>query len=290
MPLLITGATGNLGRLVVEQLLADGVPAGDIIATGRATDKIKDLAERGVQVRAVDFGDPAAVRAAVADADRVLLVSAMEPGGRVALHRNVIDAARDAGTGLLAYTSIVNAGTTKIRLAADHQATEQLLRDSGVPYVLLRNGWYHENYTDRLPAFLAQGAIPGSAGEGRISAAARADYAAAAARVLTTDGHAGQAYELGGDEPFTLAQLAAEISAQSGKEVRYIDLPEAEYAEALKGHGYPDLLADWVAETDAATAHGALHTASGDLAALTGSPATPLSAAVARALRALDEN
>ena len=290
MPLLITGATGHLGRLVVEQLLAAGVPAGDIIATGRATDKIKDLADRGVQVRAVDFGDPAAVRAAVAGADRVLLVSAMEPGGRVAQHRNVIDAARDAGTGLVAYTSIVNAATTTIRLASDHQATETLLRHSGVPYVLLRNGWYHENYTDRVPAFLAQGAIPGSAGEGRISAAARADYAAAAVRVLTTDGHAGQAYELGGDEPFTLAQLAAEISAQSGKEVRYVDLPEAGYAKALAEHGVPELIAGMVAETDAAAAHGALYTASGDLTALTGRPATTLSASVGAALRGLDGN
>jgi NAD(P)H dehydrogenase (quinone) len=222
----------GLGRLVVEQLLAAGVPAGDITATGRATERIRDLADRGVQVRAVDFGDPAAVRAAVAGADRVLLVSAMEPGGRVALHRNVISAAREAGTGLLAYTSIVNADVARIRLAADHQATEELLRSSGVPYVLLRNSWYHENYTSQLPAFLTQGVIAGSAGQGRISAAARADYAAAAVRVLTTDGHAGRAYELGGDEPFTLAELAAEISAQSGTQVRYADLPEAEFAAA----------------------------------------------------------
>jgi NAD(P)H dehydrogenase (quinone) len=290
MPLLITGATGQLGRLVVEQLLTAGVPAGDIVATGRATDKIKDLADRGVQVRAVDFGDPAAVRTAVAGADRVLLVSAMEPGGRVALHRNVIDAAREAGTGLVAYTSIVNAATTTIRLAADHQATEQLLRDSGVPYVLLRNSWYHENYTARLPAFLAQGTIPGSAGDGRISAAARADYAAAAVRVLTTDGHAGQAYELGSDEPFTLAQLAAEISEQSGKEIRYVNLPEAKYADVLKEHGAPGLMADMVAETDTAAARGALYTASGDLTALTGRPATTLTAAIGAALRAIDGN
>jgi len=288
MPLLITGATGHLGRLVVEQLLAAGCPAGDIIATGRATDKIKDLADRGVQVRAVHFGDPAAVRAAVAEADRVLLVSAMDPGARVAQHRNVIDAARETGVGLVAYTSIVNAGTATIALAADHQATERLLRDSGVPYVLLRNSWYHENYTDRLPAFLAQGAIPGSAGDGRISAASRADYAAAAVRVLTTDGHAGRAYELGSDEPFTLAQLAAEISTQSGSEVRYIDLPEAGYARALTEHGVPELMANMVAETDAAAARGALHTASGDLTALTGRPATTLSAAVAAALSAPD--
>ena len=287
MPLLITGATGHLGRLVVEQLLAACVPAGDIIATGRATDKIKDLADRGVQVRAVDFADPAAVRAAVADADRVLLVSAMDPGARVAQHRNVLDAAREAGTGLVAYTSIVNAGTTTIRLAADHQATEQLLRASGVPSVLLRNSWYHENYTDRLPAFLAQGAIPGSAGEGRISAAARADYAAAAVRVLTTDGHAGRAYELGSDEPFTLAQLAAEISAQSGKTVRYVDLPEVEFARALAAHGVPPVMADILAETNTAVAHGALYTGSGDLSRLIGRPATTLSAAVGAGLRVL---
>ena len=226
----------------------------------------------------------------MADADRVLLVSAMEPGGRVAQHRNVVEAAREAGTGLVAYTSIVNAEATTMRLAADHQATEKLLRDSGVPYVLLRNSWYHENYTARLPAFLAQGVVPGSAGAGRISAAARADYAAAAVRVLTTDGHAGQAYELGGDEPFTLAQLATEISAQSGKEVRYVDLPEAEYAKALKEHGVPELMADMLAETDVAVAHDALYTASGDLTALIGRPATTLSAAVGAALRALDEN
>jgi NAD(P)H dehydrogenase (quinone) len=285
MPLLITGATGHLGRLVVEQLLAAGVPASDITATGRAVSTIKDLADRGVRVRAVDFGDPAAVRAAVAGADRVLLVSAMEPGGRVALHRNVIFAAREAGTGLLAYTSIVNADVARIRLAADHQATEELLRSSGVPYVLLRNSWYHENYTSQLPALLARGVIAGSAGQGRISAAARADYAAAAVRVLTTDGHAGRAYELGGDEPFTLAELAAEISAQSGTQVRYADLPEAEFAAALRAHGAPEVMADMVAETDAAAAHGALFTASGDLAALTGRPTTTLSAAVGAALR-----
>jgi len=288
MPLLITGATGHLGRLVVEQLLAAGVPAGDLIAAGRSTDKIKDLADRGVQVRAVDFADPAAVRAAVAGADRVLLVSAMDPGARVTQHRNVIDAARQAGTGLIAYTSIINAATATFRLAADHQATETLLRDSGVPYVLLRNGWYYENYTARLSAFLAQAMVPGSAGQGRISAAARTDYAAAAVRVLTTDGHAGQAYELGGDEPFTMAQLAAEISTQSGKEVRYVNLPEAGYAKALTEHGAPELMADMVAETDAAVAHGALYTASGDLAALTGRPTTTLSTAVSTALRALE--
>jgi NAD(P)H dehydrogenase (quinone) len=288
MSLVITGATGHLGRLVVEQLLEAGVPADEIVATGRATEKIKDLAERGVRVRAVDYGDPAAVREALAGADRVLLVSLIEPGVRVTLHGNVIDAARAAGVRLIAYTSIVNAGTATIRLAADHQATEQLLSDSGVPSVLLRNGWYYENYTGQLPAFLAQGAIPGSAGDGQFSAASRADYAAAAVAVLTTDGHAGRAYELGGDEPFTLTQLAAEISAQSGKTVRYVDLPEAEFARALAAHGVPPVMADDLAEVNTAVGDGALYTASGDLARLIGRPATTLSAAVGAGLRALN--
>jgi NAD(P)H dehydrogenase (quinone) len=287
MSLVITGATGHLGRLVVEQLLEAGVPADEIVATGRAIEKIKDLAERGVQVRAVDYGDPAAVRAALAGADRVLLISLIEPGVRVTLHGNVIAAARAAGASLIAYTSIVNAGAATVSLAADHQATEQLLHDGGVPYVLLRNGWYYENYTDQLPAFLAQGAIPGSAGSGQLSAASRADYAAAAVRVLTTDGHAGRAYELGSDEPFTLAQLAAEISAQSGKTVRYVDLPEVEFASALAAHGVPPVMADILAETNTAVAHGALYTGSGDLSRLIGRPATTLSAAVGAGLRVL---
>jgi NAD(P)H dehydrogenase (quinone) len=289
MSVVITGATGHLGRLVVEQLLEAGVPADEIVATGRATEKIKDLAERGVRVRAVDYGDPAAVREALAGADRVLLVSLIEPGVRVTLHGHVIDAARAAGARLIAYTSIVNAGTATIGLAADHQATERLLSDSGVPSVLLRNGWYYENYTGQLPAFLAQGAIPGSAGHGQLSAASRADYAAAAVRVLTTDGHAGRAYELGGDEPFTLAQLAAEISAQSGKTVRYADLPEAEFAGVLAAHGVPQDMADMLAEVNTAVADGALYTDSGDLSRLIGRPATTLSAAVGAGLPALNE-
>jgi NAD(P)H dehydrogenase (quinone) len=289
MSLVITGATGQLGRLVVEQLLEAGVPAGEIVATGRSVEKIKDLAERGVQVRAADYGDPAALRAALDGADRVLLISVAEPGDREALHGNVIAAARAAGASLIAYTSIINAGTVSMRLAEDHQATERLLRDSGLPYVLLRNGWYHENYTGRLPSFLASGTVPGSAGQGRISAAARADYAAAAVAVLTTDGHAGRVYELGGDEPFTLAELAAEISDQFGQPVRYADLPEAEYAAALAAHGVPRLMADVVAETDRAAADGALYTGSGDLARLIGRPATTLRAAVGASRRELSE-
>ncbi|MBC3839486.1 NAD(P)H-binding protein [Streptacidiphilus sp. 4-A2] len=287
MSLIVTGATGQLGRLTVESLLERGVPAGDIVATGRRPDQLKELADRGVQVRAADYADPASLRAAFQGADRVLLVSGSEPAARVRQHRNAIEAARAAGADLVAYTSIVNADTTTMRLAEDHRATEELLRNSGVPFTLLRNSWYFENYTARLADFLGHGAVFGSAGEGRVSGAARADYAAAAAAVLTGDGHEGRAYELGGDEPFTLAQLAAEITAQSGTQVGYTDLPEAEHAEALAAAGLPQLVADILADADQGLRRGELYTGSGDLARLTGRPTTRLEEAVAAALRGL---
>ncbi|MGP4006955.1 SDR family oxidoreductase [Streptomyces sp. 4N124] len=287
MSLIVTGATGQLGRLTVESLLEQGVPAGDIVATGRRLDQLKSLGDRGVQVRHADYADPASLRTAFQGAQRVLLVSGSEPGARVQQHRNVIEAARDAGASLVAYTSIVNAATTSMRLAEDHQATEALLRGSGVPFTFLRNSWYFENYTAYLSVFLEHGAVFGSAGEGRVSAATRADYAAAAAAVLTGDGHEGRAYELGGDEPFTLAELAAEITAQAGTQVAYTDLPQAEHARALAGTGMPQLVADILADADQGLRRGELHTASGDLAGLIGRPATRLSQAIATTLRGL---
>jgi NAD(P)H dehydrogenase (quinone) len=285
MSIVVTGATGHFGRLVVEDLLARGVPAPEIAAAGRAVDRIKDFADRGVIVRAIDFGDPASLRAAFAGAGKVLLVSGSEVGQRVPQHQNAIDAARDAGVGLLAYTSIANAGTTTMRLAAEHQATEAALRASGVPFVLLRNGWYIENYTGQLAAIRQHGALAGSAGSGRVSAATRADYAAAAAAVLATDGHANQSYELGGDEAFTLAELAAELSAQAGQEIVYRDLEAAEYTELLAGAGIPRPVAEILADSDLGLSRGELYVDSGDLRRLIGRPTTPLRDAIAAALR-----
>jgi NAD(P)H dehydrogenase (quinone) len=285
MSIVVTGATGHLGRLVVADLLARGVPAPEIVAAGRAVDRIKDFADRGVTVAAIDFADPASLRAAFAGAGKVLLVSGSEVGRRVAQHQNAIDAARDAGVGLLAYTSIANAGTTTMRLAAEHQATEAALRASGVPFVLLRNGWYTENYTGQLAAIRQFGALSGSAGSGRVSAATRADYAAAAAAVLAGDGHAGRVYELGGDEAFTLAELVAELSAQTGQEIVYRDLPAPEYAELLAGAGVPRPVAEILADSDLGLARGELYVDSGDLHRLIGRPTTALRDAVAAALR-----
>jgi len=284
MSIVVTGATGHLGRLVVAALLERGVPAADIVATGRATDKIADLAEAGVRVAATDFDDPASLRAAYAGADRVLLISGTDIGRRPEQHRNAIEAARDEGVRLLAYTSIANADISRMTLAADHQATETILRESGVPFALLRNGWYLENYTAQLPTVLAHGALLGSAGDGKVSAAARADYAAAAAVVLTGDGHEGKVYELGGDQAFTLAGLAQEIASASGQDVEYRDLPVEEYIRVLVQAGLPEGYAAVIADSDLGISRGELEVTSGDLSRLIGRPTTSPAQGVASAL------
>ena len=280
MSIVVTGATGQLGRHVVEALLERNVPAQEIVATGRSLEKLADFAERGLQVKGMDYADPASVAEALKGASKVLLISGSEVGQRVEQHRTVIEAAKAEGVELLAYTSIANADTTGMKLAAEHQATEAILRESGVPFVLLRNGWYLENYTDQLPGTLAQGAIAGSAGEGRVSAAARADYAHAAAAVLVAGGQAGRIYELGGDEPFTMAELAAEISAAAGKHISYQDLPAQEYAGMLAGFGVPEAFADILADSDLGIARGDLLVSTGDLRKLIGRPTTSLGDAV----------
>ena len=284
MSVVITGATGHLGRLVVESLLQQDFPARDITAAGRDTTKIKDLADRGVRVRAIDYDDPATLDGAFRGAARILLISASQTGQRARQHGNAIDAARRAGAGLLAYTSIVHADTTTLRLAEEHQATETALRASGLEYVLLRNSWYTESYTAQIPAILQRGSLTGSADDGRVSAATRADYAAAAAAVLAGDGHAGRVYELGGDQAFTLTEFAAEISAQAGQPVSYHDLPMAEYAQLLISAGLPESAAAIIADADRGLARGDLYVDSGHLRQLIGRPTTSLHDAVAAAL------
>lgn len=280
MSIVVTGATGQLGRHVIAALLERGVPAAGIVATGRATDKLADFAAQGVQVRAMDYTDAASVAAAFEGATRVLLISGSEVGQRVEQHRTVIEAAKAAGVELLAYTSIANADTTGMKLAGEHQATETLLRESGVPFVLLRNGWYLENYTEQLPGTLAQGALAGSAGEGKVSGATRADYAQAAAAVLVAGDQAGKIYELGGDHAFSMAELAAEITAATGQDVTYNNFPAEDYAGILVGVGVPAPFADILADSDLGIERGDLLVGSGDLARLIGRPTTSLSEAL----------
>ncbi|OAE03432.1 SDR family oxidoreductase [Arthrobacter sp. OY3WO11] len=287
MSIVITGATGQLGRHVIEALLERNVPAREIVAAGRSVEKLADLAGRGVQVRAMDYADASSVAGALKGARKVLLISGSEVGRRVEQHRTVIEAAKAQGVELLAYTSIANADSTGMKLAAEHQATEAILKESGVPFVLLRNGWYLENYTDQLPGTVAQGALAGSAGDGKVSGAARADYAHAAAAVLVAEGHAGNVYELGGDEAFSMADLAAEFSAATGKTITYNDLPAQEYTGLLTGVGVPETFAEILADSDLGIARGDLLVSSGDLRRLIGRPATSLAEAVRAAAAAV---
>lgn len=285
MPIVVTGATGQLGRLTVEALLRRGIPAADIIATGRDIAGIKDLADRGITVRRADFADTDGLAEAFAGAERLLLISASVPvRERVANHRRVIDAAASAGVSLVAYTSTTHADTATTVISATHGETEAYLRDRGIPSVLLRNGWYLENYTSQLPQILQNSAVVGAAGQGRISAASRADYAEAAAVVLTAEGHTGAVYELGGDESFTLTELAAAISAAAGKQVTYADLPVADLAQVLVAAGLPAELAEVLADADRGMNRGEMYTDSGDLRRLIGRPPVTLAEALAAAL------
>lgn len=281
--IVIMGASGQLGRLVIEALLKK-LPADEIIATVRNPEKVADLAARGVQVRQADYDQPASLAAAVKGADKLLLISASEVGRRVPQHRAVIDAAKAAGVGLLAYTSILHADTSPLPLAVEHKETENLIRASGLPAVILRNGWYTENYVAGIPAALQYGVLLGSAGQGRIASAARADYAEAAAAVLTQESQAGRIYELAGDESYTLGELADEIARKSGKAVAYQDLPEGEFKAALLGAGLPDFLATLLAESDEGASKGGLFDDGRQLSALIDRPTTPLAELVRLAL------
>ena len=284
MSIVVTGATGQLGRHVIEALLQRNIPADRIVAAGRSTEKLAGFAARGVQVQAMDYDDAASVASAIRGANKVLLISSSTVGRRVAQHRTVIEAAKAEGVDLLAYTSIANADTTGMKLADEHLATEALLKESGVPFALLRNGWYLENYTDQLPGTLAQGALAGSAGDGKVSAATRADYAEAAAAVLTADHQAGRVYELGGDEAFTLADLAEAISASANRPVSYQDLPAPEYAGLLAGFGVPRDFAEILADSDLGIARGDLHVTTAHLSSLIGRPTTTMPDAVRTAV------
>jgi NAD(P)H dehydrogenase (quinone) len=287
MTIVVTGATGQYGRLVVEALLKSGVPPHDIVATGRDLSRIGDLADQGVLVRSADYNDPATLLAAFEGADRALLVPGNDVGQRVPQHHNVITAAKKAGVSLLAYASIANADHTGMSIAADHRATEEALAGSDVPYVLLRNSWYLENYTAQLAAYLEHGVLLGSAGDGRVSAATRADYAEAAAAVLLRDAQAGSVYELGGDQPFTLTELAAEISEATGREVTYRNLGTDEHTQALITAGIPEPYAAALADSDLGIARGDLLVTTGDLAQLISRPITSMREAVHTAASAI---
>lgn len=282
--IVITGATGQLGQLVIKALLKK-VPASGIVAAVRNVEKAKDIAALGVQVRQADYNQSENWDAALKDAEKVLLISSSEIGQRAKQHRAVIDAAKRAGVKLLAYTSILHADSSPLGLAAEHKATEADIRASGVPFVMLRHGWYTENYMMGVPAALAQGAVYGCAGEGRISSATRADFAEADVAVLTADNQAGKVYELAGDTAYTLGELAAEISRQSGKNIGYVDMPEAEYKNVLVKAGFPEPVAAMLADSETGVSRGGLFDDSRQLSQLIGRPTTPLATAITAAIK-----
>lgn len=283
MTIAVTGATGQLGRLVIAEL-KKRVPASDIIALVRSPAKAVDL---GVAAREADYNRPETLKSALAGVEKLLLISSSEVGKRGPQHQTVIDAAKAAGVKFIAYTSLLHADVSPVGLSVEHRATEAALKASGIPHALLRNGWYSENYTASIPGAVASGAFIGSAGDGKISSAPRADYAAAAAAVITAPDAAGKVYELAGDEAYTLADLAAEISRQTGKTIPYHNLTEADFAATLIQIGLPEGLAKMLADSDTGVSKGSLFDDSHTLSKLIGRPTTPLKDVVAATLAQL---
>lgn len=275
----ITGATGQLGHYVIESLMKT-VPASQIVAIVRNPAKAQALTAQGITVRQADYGDEAALTSALQGVEKLLLISSSEVGQRAPQHRNVINAAKAAGVKFIAYTSLLHADKSPLGLADEHIETEKMLADSSIVYTLLRNGWYSENYLASTPAALEHGVFIGAAGDGKIASATRADYAAAAARVISEAGHEGKVYELAGDSAWTLTQLAAELTKQSGKQVTYQNLSEADFAAALKSVGLPDGLADMLADSDVGASKGGLFDDSKTLSKLIGRPTTTLAESV----------
>lgn len=275
----ITGATGQLGHYVIESLMKT-VPASQIVAIVRNPAKAQALTAQGITVRQADYGDEAALTSALQGVEKLLLISSSEVGQRAPQHRNVINAAKAAGVKFIAYTSLLHADKSPLGLADEHIETEKMLADSGIVYTLLRNGWYSENYLASAPAALKHGVFIGAAGDGKIASATRADYAAAAARVISEAGHEGKVYELAGDSAWTLTQLAAELTKQSGKQVTYQNLSEADFAAALKSVGLPDGLADMLADSDVGASKGGLFDNSKTLSKLIYRPTTTLAESV----------
>jgi NAD(P)H dehydrogenase (quinone) len=282
MKIAVTGATGQLGRLTVENL-KKRVAADNIVALVRTPLKATDL---GVEAREFDYSKPSTQVEALKGIDKLLLISGSEIGQRATQHNNVIQAAKQAGIQWVVYTSLLHADQSTLSLAGEHLATESALKASGIPYTILRNGWYTENYTSSIPGALAGGAFIGSAGDGKIASASRADFAEAIAVVLTSNAHQGKVYELAGDEAYTLTQLAAELSKQAGKTIPYQNLPEEEYAAILKSFGVPEGFAHAIAGWDVSVTNGDLYDNGHQLSKLIGRPTTPLATTIAETLAA----
>ncbi len=283
--IVITGASGQLGRMVLQELLKS-VPANALVAAVRRPDSVSDLAHLGIQIRPMDYDQPDTLDAAFDGAEKVLLISSSAVGRRLPQHANVINACQRADVQLLAYTSLLHADSSPLPLAAEHRQTEILLQDSGLPHLILRHGWYTENHLESVPAALQHGVLVGCAGQGRIASATRADYAAADAALVLADHPVNNVYELAGDGAYTLSDFAAELSHQSQQSIPYRNLPQADYSQVLQEAGCPEALAVTLAESDTGASAGGLFDDSQTLSRWIGRPTTPLRDAIATALGA----
>lgn len=274
--IVVTAATGQLGRHVVEGLRQQGVK---FVAGARNT-----AADLGVEVRELDYNRPETIESALQGAEKVLLISGSEVGQRVAQHTAVVEAAKKAGVQHIIYTSAPHADTTSLILAPEHKATEEAIVASGIPYTFLRNGWYHENYVDTIKGAAHTGEIVGAAGDGRVASAARKDFADAAVAVLTSPGHENKVYELTGDVAWTFPEFAEEIAKVADRPVAYRNVSVEELAQHLTGLGLPAETAGFVAALDGNIAEGTLGHTPGDLRALIGRPTTPVSVTIKEVL------
>ncbi|WP_020579642.1 SDR family oxidoreductase [Actinopolymorpha alba] len=277
--IVVTGATGQLGRLVVRDLL-EKVPAERIVAAVRSPEKAGEFAAVGVDVRRADYDDPASLESAFAGAEKILLISGSEVGRRIAQHTATVEAAARSGARLLAYTSVLHADTTPLVLAPEHKATEDVIRGAGIPYTFLRNGWYTEVYADTITQAARTGSFIGSANAGRVASATRQDYAEAAVAVLTGEGHENKAYELSGDHAWSFPELAAEIATAAGRPVNYHNLSPERHRATLLEAGLPEPVADLLVGIDAGVSAGLLAATPGELRTLIGRPTTPLAETV----------
>ncbi|MEF2976295.1 SDR family oxidoreductase [Subtercola sp. YIM 133946] len=280
--IVVTGATGPLGRAAVDALIARGVAPQNIVAAGRNAEKVDALRQLGVRTAVIDFAEPATLTAAFEGADTLVLVSASEPGNRVPLHSNAIDAAKAAGVTQIVYTSAPRADSSPLILAPEHKATEEYLRASGVAATILRNNWYNENYSRTLAQVAESGVYLASTGDGRVASASRPDYAEAIAAVLTGGGLTGgsgadaRVYELSGDIAWNGDDFASVLTQLLGREVIYRSVTSAEHAEILRGAGLDDATIGFLVGLDANIADGLLDTSGDDLSRLIGRPTTPL--------------
>ncbi|MFA6839089.1 MAG: SDR family oxidoreductase [Dysgonamonadaceae bacterium] len=280
MKIGITGATGQLGRLIVDKL-KDRISPENIVALVRTPEKIDD---KTIEARQFNYDVPDSLAKSLEGIDHLMLISGSEVGKRKQQHENVINAAKKAGVKWIVYTSLLHADSSSISLAGEHRATEAALKASGIAHTILRNGWYTENYTSSIPASVKNGAIIGCAGEGKISSATREDYAEAAAVVLTSADQQGKVYELAGDKHYRLKELATEVSLQTGKDIPYQNITETEYVAILTSMGIPDEYAKTIVGFDTAASRNDLFDDSKQLSQLIGRPTTALSQSVKEVL------